>query len=186
MEKCRIIIWSVQLLWLHLSALVLVKVLTSIGWVGSSGCHWNPECSTSRWCQGMGKIDLMMLNLSLSPPREQWIGFWNKIYRAVIKYMKGEAHVFRNLVWISSTVHEISVTELSAVNCQGSNHCLLWESKEDLDLRFLCSVIRNSVSHVETVSAFWLPSSHSLKVATLGYAKMLGQLQHVMWLNHKS
>ena len=59
----------------------------------------------------------MMLNLSLSPLREQWIGFWNcnKIYRAVIKYMKGEACVFRNLVWISSTEHEISDTEVSPV-----------------------------------------------------------------------
>jgi hypothetical protein len=66
----------------------------------------------------MGRIDLMMLNLSLSPLREQWIGFWNcnKIYRAVIKYMKGEAHVFRNLVLISSTIHEISGAEISLIN----------------------------------------------------------------------
>ena len=60
----------------------------------------------------------MMLNLSLSPLREQWIGFWNcnKIYRVVIKYMNSEAHVFRNLVWMSSTVHEISGAETSPVN----------------------------------------------------------------------
>jgi hypothetical protein len=66
----------------------------------------------------MGRIDLMTLNPSLSPLQELWIGFWNcnKIYTAVIKYMKGEAHAFRNLVWISSTVLEISVTELSTVS----------------------------------------------------------------------
>lgn len=169
MEKWRIIILSVRLLWLHLSALVLVRVLTSTGWVGSSGCHWNPECSTSQLCQGMGRIDLMMLNLSLSPLREQWIGFWNcnKIYRAVIKYMKGEAHVFRYFVLISSTIHEISGAERSPVNIYGSNHRWLWESQEDLSLRFLLPLlISNSVSHVETVSAFWhtsqLPPSHLL------------------------
>jgi hypothetical protein len=138
MEKWKPIILSVQVLWIALGT------LTSTGWVGSSGYHWSPERSTSLLCHGQERIDLMMLNLSLSPRLQQWIDFWNyiKTHRPEIKYVESEAHVSRSLVCISSTVYQICFSKTHTVNLQGSNCCLIWGSKEDLGLKFLQLVFK--------------------------------------------